>query len=358
MATGRTPQGHYEAQDWLTTPAAQSDVHAVNAVAERHREQLLGVTRDNGSRELLVVIDPGAGSESVDRLVSELDDLDLSLDVVIRSGCHGVDDLRQVQDSLDHTGDRDLVFAHALDPARGAVSVMTNDARFAETLSARYGDLVDVAVTDQLSRLIGGRDNDGIPHYGDADIGPCSSNFSFSHPMFYRVTATAGHCGNGTFYSGSNLVGSTLDRRFPNPDMQLLWSLYHDYTNRIYVDPCCPSVRTVIGQSTPGVNQFVCVGGAESLSQCGAEVINTNAQFCDSDGCTNNLTQVFRLGNPAIAIPGDSGGVVYQRSGSSGALASGLIVAGGGPVYGGWTEWHHTIPQIQATFGVTLVTSP
>lgn len=70
------------------------------------------------------------------------------------------------------------------------------------------------------------------------------------------------------------------------------------------------------------------------------------------------LTQVFRLGNPEIAEPGDSGGVVYQRSGSSGALASGLIVAGGGPIYGGYTEWHHTIPQIESEFGVTLLTSP
>ena len=209
-----------------------------------------------------------------------------------------------------------------------------------------------------VENLSGGRTNDASPHYGDARITShgCSANFSYTNNGYgFREQVTAGHCGSsGTYFSGANSLGPILTHN-DVPDLNQYADLNQNYTNRIYVDPCCPSERNVIGKVNPGVGAFVCVGGSYSLSQCGASITSNPASwcvggFCQSGGIRGQLTGVV------IAQGGDSGGIVYQRSGDTNAIAAGMINAGvqaGGDYFFG-----HTIAQIEATYALTLLTVP
>ncbi len=133
----------------------------------------------------------------------------------------------------------------------------------------------------------------------------------------------------------------------------MIYASNETYTNRIYTDPGSPTTRTVIGKVSPGVNESVCSDGSYTLAKCGATVINTDSQFCDYySGCTNNLTQTFNF--DSFCQGGDSGGPWYQRSGSTGALAAGLHVAGG-PAFGGTTCFFHKISTVESILQATLL---
>lgn len=355
-----TPHGYWDYQGWIASPPAQQSVDRVWKLTEGH-PGFIGLAVDHVGQELTVIIDPER-EDAVGDIINSLNDQDLQLSVAVRSICNPRLELEQVKSAITGADEyRSATYSIWLDPGSGSVHVLTDSERMVEEIARQYGRLVDVEYAPRSSRLGGGRLGDSIPHFGDAHIGSggheCSSNMSFVHPYLYRVTVTAGHCGSGTWYSWTSLVGSTSSLSHPDPDLQTIWALYHDYTNTIYTDPCCPSTRSIIGKANPGPGAFVCVGGSITLSQCGIEILNTNVSFCDSSGCTNGLTQTYRSGTSAYMDGGDSGGVVYQRSGSSNALGVGLIV---GHVwgYGGQIGYFHTVNQIEAHFGITLLTSP
>jgi hypothetical protein len=254
--------------------------------------------------------------------------------------------------------------AYSINPLAGVVDVIVTREIDRSQVEKSFGEKVAVAVAKDLALFSGGRYGDASPHYGDAAISPgwvpptCTSNFSFRSNVYgTRVTASAGHCGWAYWWSGPNYLGDTVFNS-ASPDVQMIYGSGQSYTNQIYVDPCSPCTRTVIGKASPGVNEYVCVGGSVTLAQCGIEVINTNATFCPGTGepCTYNMIQTFKLLNE-YAGPGDSGGIVYQRSGASNALAVGMI-RGGGWVFGGLTVFHTKVSTIEATLNVTLVTSP
>lgn len=237
--------------------------------------------------------------------------------------------------------------------------------------SHRFGEAIRVAeVPDGFGTLSGARDADYSPHYGDAKIWMpgwdpdeqyCSSNFTFvSNVWGVRVQATAGHC---TLALGDDFVSSwnsygEVTYRDNNPDLAGLYLASQTYTNVIWTTPCCPSTRNVIGDVTPPIGDSICVGGATTLAQCGIAVANYTGSYCDNGYCASQLLTTC---SPVVhGLPGDSGGVAYQRSGSSNALAVGMIL------WGQWANvpWCGTatmirpIPAIENQLNATLLTSP
>jgi hypothetical protein len=350
---------------WTAQPATQDDLAAVGAVAASSPVGVLGTIADDQAQTLIVVADSAAPPDAVADLA---DDVAAAADgsaVEVRTSCRPLDDLEAAQSELAQLHDGPLAgaaYAYQIDPAAGTVAVYADDDATAAALSARFGDEVAVQVAE-LDRTSGGRTADASPHYGDARITSgsttCSSNFSFRSNVYgTRVTATAGHCFGSAWSSGGNLVGNVVLQSVPNPDIEMLYASGQNQTNVIYTDPCSPCTRTVTAKHDPGVNELVCVGGAVTLADCGATVISTNATFCDPLGCTYGLSQAFLLGSTQLCAAGDSGGVVYQRDGSSAATANGLIVASVGPGFGGWGCYYHRISTVEATLNATLLTSP
>jgi hypothetical protein len=353
------------AGDWVADPRTQADLTAVDQAAQAASAEVVGLIADDQAQSLTVVADAAAPADQVAELQARVEAAAGGTDVEVRLSCRPLDQLQAVQADLAslHQGALEgASYAYEIDPATGTVAVYADDAATAKAINATFGDQVSVTVAG-LDRTSGGRTSDASPHYGDARISSggvtCSSNFSFRNNVFgTRVTATAGHCGGGSWYSGGNLVGSVVYQSVPNPDIEMLYASGQNQTNVIYTDPCSPCTRTVTSKHDPGVNELVCVGGAISLADCGATVMSTNATFCDTWGCTYGLTHAFLLGTTQLCSSGDSGGVVYQREGSSEATANGLIVASVGPGFGGWGCYFHRITQVEATINSTLLTSP
>ena len=122
------------------------------------------------------------------------------------------------------------------------------------------------------------------------------------------------------------------------------------YGNRIHVDPCCPSVRTVVSDAAPKVNDLVCQSGMTSRAICSLRVVSLTGEFCDDAGCTPGLV-VFQRSGDVVVRPGDSGGPLYARSGTSNAAARGLVIALSDF---GTTGYAENIANVEAHLGVAV----
>jgi hypothetical protein len=359
-----TAEGGYpQAAEWIAGDVGQQEVSRLNAALERYDGSLVGATRDHSAQEIIVVVDSQAPSADVDRLLAEIASLQLKRKVAVRSSCRPKRELQQVERDLAEMAKQTNGLAFSTDAAAGVVTAVVGTEVDKATLEARFGSRVRVGVAGGVAVFAGNRFNDSSPHYGDTAISPgfvaptCTSNFSYTSNVYgTRTTASADHCGSSAWWSSSNHVGDTVFTSF-SQDVQMIYAAGQNYTNKIYVDPCSPCVRTVVGKASPGVNELVCVGGQVSLAQCGIEVISTNATYCPPGyACTYNMLQTFALQNE-YATFGDSGGIVYQRSGASNALAVGMI-RGGAWVFGGLSAFHVKVSTIESTISATLATSP
>ncbi|HEY3007216.1 MAG TPA: hypothetical protein VGJ63_04010 [Micromonosporaceae bacterium] len=211
-----------------------------------------------------------------------------------------------------------------------------------------------------------GRLDDGEPHYGGAGVrvgsGSSSSNTCTTGFVVVRSSdgrrggVSAGHCfANGQqIYSGPQFWGQASgEAGFPTYDQIGIFSAAETYANKLHVDPCCPSVRTVTGRANPTINLTVCQSGMVTRAICGIRITSTSGQFCDADGCTTQLMVGSRNGD-TIVRGGDSGGPVYTRPGSSTATIRGMVIA-----YGdfGATMYAEQVSYIEGHLGVRVATS-
>ena len=178
---------------------------------------------------------------------------------------------------------------------------------------------------------------------------------------------TAAHCTTGDgndFYSGGNLYGESNGWNHGNGyDYTWLHSNGQNYASTIHTTPGDPATRPVRGKVTTKNGDFACFGGSVSLADCGAQVYLVNArEFCSNRDCTEGQWARRIATQGWICEPGDSGGVVYQRSGGN-ALAAGMITAtvldaygDPGQVYGHYVCFFQTVAHIEAGSGLSVVT--
>jgi hypothetical protein len=328
----------------------------------------IGVYVDDAEKSAVIVADP-SDVGALERLTAEAASISDGFPVRVTSGCYPKADLVAVQATLSSypaelAGSQ---YVSMIDAALSRVVVYIDSAEGADTLRSRFGDLVAVDVVPRVSPLVNSRYWDSTPHYGDAQIQNCSTNFAYNNFLGAAVMVTAGHCGaNGfNYYSGGHLVGTASSVVISGPDLGLVWASGQYYTNVIYTDPGAPTLRHVVGKINPGIGTFLCPNGSYSLAQCGADVYNTSASFCTTNGCTAGMWARRAQANGVICRPGDSGGTVYQQSGSSNALAAGMITGGISdtagnpvPVYGFHVCFFQTVSSIESHYGLTIRTSP
>lgn len=345
--------GHYPHEQWIANDQAQQAVDRIDqaltakfglAAADRQlREGLIGVALDHASQRYTVVVDPAlpAKDELQDRLTAAARggaNQELPFAVAVVAGCRPASTLTAalatIRDRSWHTDANKASYGFYVDASTSTVTITFGpDGRDAgQALAATLGDAVTIRYAEP-TRL--GRLNDGQPHWGGAGVGSpsnnnhCTSGFTVVVPSGNWGSVSAGHCfnNNQNIWSGSQYYGGGKGKsNYPQFDMIRIAPFGQSFTNRLHVDPCCPSVRTVIDNHNPSYGSYVCASGMVTRAKCGLYVASTNSTFCGSDGCTPNLFIARRIGD-VVAQRGDSGAPVYIRSGSTGAIIRGMVVA-------------------------------
>lgn len=351
-----TPDGWREYETWAAAPPGRAAANAVSSVlaatfgedtkydaAVRLRRGLIGSTLDHVHRQIVVVVDPalvdtaGLGRSLRDAVATT----GSAVAVRVSPSCRAVAPLLEALGVLEARAwapqAASATFGFHLDARDSTyrVTFARSNTEEAAALAARLGSAVTVAFGDVSRR---DRYNDGNPHYGGAAIGSynnrfCTSGFVMNFNGVGRGGSTAGHCfANGaTVYSGTHLWGTAGGKYdFPRYDMMRVTSSSQTYANKIHVDPCCPSVRTVTGRANPVVNEYVCVSGFVTLAKCGLRVTTNSASLCDAAGCTTGLMRAVKPGE-VVGQNGDSGAPVYIRPTSTAATIKAMEVGGETP---------------------------
>lgn len=344
---------------------------SIATLAERG---LLGSAIDHNTRTVAVVVTPEYASKAAAlqrtmtaALPASLGATTLRTAVVV--GCYSGAKVaaadRLLQGRAWHPAAAKATFSYHLDAADSRLHVAFDpaDAAAADAARAALGDLGVVTLTGSARA---GRLDDGRPHYGGAGLrvnsggintNICTSTFAVRRNSDgLRGGLTAAHCftNGNAIYSSTKFWGTAWgEANYPAFDMMGVASAAETYDNQIHVDPCCPSTRNVTSKRAPVVGDSVCLSGMVTRAICGLLVSSISGSVCDADGCTNGLMQARRA-NDVTVRGGDSGGPVYQRSGSANAVAMGLIV---GFNDGGRNAFAERLGAIESHLGVTVLTS-
>ncbi|HXL44765.1 MAG TPA: hypothetical protein VN960_12000 [Gaiellaceae bacterium] len=395
----QTEFGYYEYQAWIASDASQPALDRLQRLvrsyfglgeesgdSEALPRGLIGIALDHADETVNVVVDPSIVSIP-DLTAAALAAVSAGsstppFKVAVRPGCFSGKELAAARSFLDalvknrpaiaphgwgfYLDGHDSTYHVGIDPAdMDAATIFTSE------LGARV--TIEVENGARLDRL-----NDGQPHWGAAGIRPgalsdnnCTSTFTFLYPTTGNLlSVTAGHCFTGTgaingrdVFSGNEAYGGETSGAFdyPSYDMVRINNGGQTWDNKIHVDPCCPSVRTVVASGNPDVGDPICLSGMVTRAICGLEVRTIDGIKCDGGLCTIKLIRADRSGD-IIARSGDSGGPMYNRSGDDNAAARGMINLGGDCtevnfqlrckiVYG------HRISAITGHLDVTVATS-
>lgn len=316
-------------------------------IADQLRRGLVGYAADNTTQTLNVVVTPGTAEKYA--LAGRLDATLWSVarvsayspKVAVVTACHSAESLIAADNLIFgrawHPDAAKASFNYGLDPADSTFHV-SFDARYpaaAQALRRALGDRVAVQLGSY--RIPTGRLDDGEPHYGGAGIrvgsGSTSNNTCTSGFMVRRNSdgrkgmAAAAHCfeNNQSIYSGPQFYGVTADENVNNYDVIGIYSTTETYAPVIHVDPCSPCTRTVVNDITPLPNSYVCLSGMVTKAICSVKVISTGNGTCLPEGCVTGVIWAERW-DRTIVKPGDSGGPMYTRVGSTGATINGMII--------------------------------
>jgi hypothetical protein len=380
----RTRAGYYEYQAWIANDSSQATLDRVQSLLKSYfglkeesgdldalRAGLIGIALDHAAQTVNVVVDPALidVADLSSRATAALDRPAFKVSVI--AGCSSARDLAEARPFLDGLGTKFArhLWGYYLDAHDSTyhVTISPQDKGAAAVLTRRLGDRVTIEfeTSTLLDRL-----NDGEPHWGGAGIRPgsysyniCTSAFTVRLPSGNRGSVTAGHCfaddgainGRNVFSGNQDYGGQTAGAYdYPNYDMVRIENGSQTWDNKIHVDPCCPSVRTVVASGNPDVGDFICNSGMTTRAICGLEVMAIDQTF----GGRVHLIRATR-GGDIIARGGDSGGPMYNRFGDTNAAARGMIVLGSGcdaqkrctTVYG------HRISAVVNHLSVTVSTS-
>lgn len=214
----------------------------------------------------------------------------------------------------------------------------------------------------------GGRFNDTAPHFGGAHILPtnsttalqCTAGFAVFDANGFPASVTAGHCApNNVNYSSGGFYGQIRGQRLDGArDMARLEPLFQTtYSPVIHTGPTAPVTRVVRGKADPADGALVCVSGALTEAKCNLRVLPGTHSLCyftHSNGimCTHGLRLAERLDTPIVEV-GDSGGPVYTRSGSDGAIINGMIIGRSDANH----VYFHPVSAVESGLNVRVMTA-
>ncbi|GAA2391687.1 hypothetical protein Cme02nite_13160 [Catellatospora methionotrophica] len=348
---------------WLDTEPARQANRAVQTaarqalgvtgakerIADQVRRGYIGTAIDHNTQTVTIVVTPeqrtrAAGLDSSLAGASRAADGALAMKTAVKVGCFSAERLAAADELLSgrawHPDAARASFSYSLRAADSRFQV-TFDPRFpaaAQALRDQLGEVAEVML-DTAPRT--GRLNDGEAHFGGAGVrvnsgatNTCTTGFVARRKSVTGDTAvytggiSAAHCfGNGQKIYSSTQYWGTASREsdYPSYDMLFVGAATETYDNVIHTDPCCPTQRNITAKRDPLIGDVVCLSGMTTKATCGVTVISLNAMICDAEGCTGGLMEGGR-GGDIIVRTGDSGGPVYIRSGTSNAIALGMII--------------------------------
>ena len=332
------------------------------------RSGYIGSAVDHNTRTLVTVVTP-EHQDKVAAVQSRLAATVAGVKTAVIVGCNSGARLAAAADLLHarawHPDAAKASFSFGIDATDSRVHV-SFDPAYASAANAARDLLGDVAVVTLDGSSRAGRLDDGRPHWGGAGVrvGSGGINTNICTTTFVvrrnsdgqRGGLSAGHCFNNgqQIFSSTRFWGNAWgESNFPAFDMIGIAAGGETYDNRIHVDPCCPVVRDVTIRHEPAVNDSVCQSGITTRAVCGLVINNLFAELCDASGCTPGLLRARRA-NDVTVRGGDSGGPIYQRSGSANAAAVGLVV---GFNDGGRNLLGEKLGNIESHLGVTIATS-
>jgi hypothetical protein len=235
-----------------------------------------------------------------------------------------------------------------------------------ESLRRKHGSDVRVSSTPGIGRRAGGRNWDSNPHYGGAYIYNGDSSFASSCTAGVAIRigtavrqTTANHCFRETveWYGddlssgpyGYGIVATTNAPSYPTFEFKTIAPYTgNSFAGRIWVgNTSSTTSRRVAAASAPCLNcSPYYYSGAVSGEIGKMQVLNMNATYCDSDGCTYNLVYTSGI----QAQDGDSGAPFYAKLSNGDVSIRGLLVASGGGNY--FENWQ----TIANYYGATIVT--
>lgn len=227
------------------------------------------------------------------------------------------------------------------DPITGRVRVGISRQANADDISelnVAFGNRIEITEVDASTTT--SRENDTSPFYGGDRInGPshtCTGGFGTHSAAGIHYLVTAGHCGSGTWTSGSVTVGNVVNVQNTNNGLDVE-AIRPGSTAPLVFTGClsCSNTVAIHGQYDPRGGEPVCFSGSFSLFACGATVgsIENCVYFGDLQKTTCHLA--FASGPQYYSQPGDSGGpVLYQSAGAF--YAAGTIVGNQSDISSAW----------------------
>jgi streptogrisin D len=303
--------------------------HVATTMAKKLGTRTAGSYLDRSTGRLVVTVTDAADARTVRAAGAEPKQ-------VSRSGA----DLQQISSKLDRTA-KVAGSAWGVDPASNQVVVSIDQtvrgAKLAKVQAAaqQLGSAVRIErVPGTFRKLISG---------GDPILGTqfrCSLGFNVRSGDGTTYFLTAGHCGNvepNWFTSGGELIGSTVDSRFPGDDFAIV-----QYTGSV------PADGTVGGQDiTSAADAFVgeAVQRRGSTSGThGGTVTALHQQVNYQEGSVFDMIQTT-----VCAEPGDSGGSLYD-----GSTALGLTSGGSGDCTSGGVTFFQPVTEPLSVYGVSV----
>lgn len=354
---------------WIYSEESQVEFEAF-ALRIADLEAYMGVEMDHDRQVVLVIYDPNAqGGDLIETAVANYSG---GLEFELKRSQVSMERLKEIQSYIETHQDNPIFRSEPamsyIDPAMGKVVIITPaDGLVAREMVKLFGDLV-VIKDGVMQRLSGPRVGDVSPHWGGAlavnffEGTSCTNGFTVHNIYGFRGGLTAAHCGiipGDEFYTAWSADSAYYlgegwgNGNFPTQDFEWIFDWGIQHTNVIHTGPSAPTTRNVIGRGNPTLGMTVCVSGAATGANCNAVVTSLDASNCDVYGCTPNLAYAIATPWKPVSGPGDSGGPVYTKSGSSNAIARGIVIAG---TYGNDVAFQK-VSTIEAAH-LTIVTTP
>ncbi len=318
-------------QEWIRQPKAAAALDRLAELADLD-ESIVLWRRDHIRQVVVLTLEPDTDPAStLAGLKAAVQD---DLNVVVHPACYGTAHRKELVEVMRARAWHPDALAttvswHVDLTGRVNIDLAPADLQKAEGLVAAFGDVVAVRAVESSLQ---GRMDDGSPHYGGAGIGTlndhtCTAGFTMSK-RGGKWMSTASHCVDQlSVYSGPKYFGVTHEHSqnphdwWPTIDFQLIGSGVETYTNKIHVDPCCPSVRTVTSAADAKASDNICISGMVTKAKCSYELQDLGeGEYCtgfpEFECWDYDLLQAVHRLDVSTEI-GDSGAPVYVRTASS-----------------------------------------
>jgi streptogrisin D len=190
-------------------------------------------------------------------------------------------------------------------------------------------------------KLVATREDDAAPWSGGARIwsnhgAGCTAGFGVKNAdTGTPYILIAGHCGDlGTTWfdgTGEEQIGTVVGRN-ADQDTELVTAA--STSNKVYVGTMTDGVQArVSGWTDVFPGQILCQSGVTSVGGTGAPVCNLRVENLN-EGTFDNLVYAEQLDGLQSALPGDSGGPVYQVQADGSILAAGTSTWTSGTGFG------------------------